>query len=51
MDGGAQTLCERPYSIAAVQNPADFILATRFRSASRHVTNWLWSNIGGHQYD
>jgi hypothetical protein len=37
--GGAQTLCERAYSIAALRNAAILFLATRFRSAPRHVTN------------
>jgi hypothetical protein len=39
MHGGGLTLRERAYSIAALRNAADFILATRFRPASRHVTN------------
>jgi hypothetical protein len=39
MHGGARTRGERPYSIAALRNDADFILVTRYRSASRPVTN------------
>jgi putative oxidoreductase len=46
MHDGVQTLCERPYSIVALQKVADFILAKRFRPASRHVTNWPWRNLG-----
>jgi hypothetical protein len=39
MHGGMQTLCERAYSIAALQNAAVLFLGIRFRSASCHVTN------------